>query len=235
MTASATYPLLSGSIPLIVDDSDADATPHDLEHEPDHVAKGVSRFIEQYKNKPRMEAWVTSYLLEIQAVEDAIYDVYTLRWLDNATGAQLSMLGQIVGQHNPGLSDADYKVLIRARIAVNRSNGKPDELIEILRLMAASTGANPILIELTENYPAAHVIQLISDIGTVDPDLIFDMLTQADAAGVELNFVFSYDPPGEQFQFSAGTTATDDDVSTGFGNTIDAGDGGKLASVRGPS
>lgn len=233
MTVSATYPLNSGPTDPVIDDSEADALPHALEYEDDHEGKGVSRFIEQYKNKPRMEQFLRAFLIEIQALEDALQDVYTQRWLDNATGAQLDVLGKIVGQYNPDLDDDGYRILIRARIAVNRSNGKADEIMDILLLMGQSFPETPIM-HWVESYPASYALYMMSDIGTdISPDLIWGlMLDHADAAGVDASFVFGYSAAADLFRWSSSTGSVDADGS-GFASSATASQGGVMTSTRG--
>lgn len=231
MTVSANYALIIGSLPPQVDDGDE--LPHALEQETSHALKGISRFIEQYKEKPRMEQWARSYLIEIQALEDAFWQIYTMRWIDSATGEQLVVLGEIVGQYNPGLSEENYRVLIRARIAVNRSNGRPDELIDILALLSESF-AEPAVIMLVEGLTADYTLNLISDIGSIDPDIVFGlMLDHADPAGVAANFVFGFDTTDDLFIWSSASGGTLSYPDQGFDSSVSPGVGGILSGARG--
>ena len=55
-----------------------------------------------------MEAHLSSYIRQVQEIEDAIYHVLTLRWVETATGAQLDVLAHFVGVERLGLLDDLY-------------------------------------------------------------------------------------------------------------------------------
>jgi len=227
MTVDATYPLAGPAAP---DDEVDSGQPVQITQNTAHVAEGIDRFIEQYKQRPRMAAWLTSYLDQVQEIENALWDVLIARGIDQATDAQLDILGAIVNQPRRGLTDDDYRTFIRARIAVNRSNGRPDDLIEILQLITIDL---PESIIVYQDRPEAGIfIQIASDIGTLVPAHIIELLNDARPAGVELQFSYLLGLSSEAFSF-ASSTAYETDIDTGFGNTLDAGDGGELASVTG--
>lgn len=50
----------------------------------DVVEHGLSRLIEQWKDKPRMRAWVASYLEEVQELSSAAWVVLISRLIDDA-------------------------------------------------------------------------------------------------------------------------------------------------------
>ena len=122
-----------------------------IAHDTEHVARGVGRLIERYR-KPRTSALLTSWLLEVQAVEDVLYDLL-LHIIDR----QIDVQGKLVGQPREGWTTAVYKLWIAARILVNRSSGTPPELVRIVRTL----GASGIVFE--EQYPAAAVIHTAFD------------------------------------------------------------------------
>lgn len=236
-TADAYYTLTVAAV-LTVEPPEDDGLPKEIALNPDHVAQGLLRIIEQYKAKPRIAALITSYLESIQDLENAFWQLIVDRQIDlytddqlvvrGAVGSQLAILGKIVGQANPGLSDADFRTLIRARVLVNRSSGKAFQLIEILKLIAGASAT----IFYTENYPATVTIRLTSDIGALDPDLAFGLLHQAKAGGVRIGFVFTASGTNA-FRFGSSTTGNVSSTTRGFGNTEVPGNGGKFSSARG--
>jgi hypothetical protein len=227
MTVESTYPLAGPADPAAPDET---GQPVQITQNTAHIASGIDKFIEQYKERPRMASWATSYLDEVQEIEDALWDVLIKRAIDQAADAQLDVLGSIVGQPRRGLSDADYRTFIRARIAVNRSNGRPNELIHILQLIMA--GVVEVVIIYQDRPEASIYIQLASDIGTIIAAHVFELLNEARPAGVELQFSWLYGDPDEAFTLAT-STAYETSVDLGLGNTLDATDGGELASVIG--
>lgn len=67
----------------------------------------------------------------VQELEDAALAVYLAFRLEDAEGPRLDWLGAKVGQAREGLSDTDYRRTIQARIAVHRSNGTRERIIQI--------------------------------------------------------------------------------------------------------
>lgn len=205
-----------------------------LQRRTDHVARGLDRLIGQYRGKPRLDGLLTSYLLEVQALEDAIWTLRTLRTLDVATGESLRIIGRIIGRARGSLTEAEHRTALRAQIKVNRSNGKADELIEILRIMlTGSVAANTIDIRYRSLPPGYFEIQSRGDIGTMSADVAFELLDQARAGGFDFAFIFSVEPAAETFEFGdTANGATVYDSALGFGDTDNASLGGKFSDMR---
>src|SRR5687768_3990656 len=70
-----------------------------------------------------------------QSLESALQQLLTERSIDTAIGAQLDVIGRVVGQKRNGMSDDDYRRYCRARIATNRANGTVENLITITDLI----------------------------------------------------------------------------------------------------
>lgn len=97
---------------------------------PHVIGQGLARLTDQFVRQPNIRAWLAAFLQECQALENATWQVYTMRALATATVQTLPLtnvvfdvIGDIVGQPREGLSDLDYKSLIYLRIAVNRAIG----------------------------------------------------------------------------------------------------------------
>jgi hypothetical protein len=126
-----------------------------LTYDAEHVQRGVERLIDRYR-LPRTSALLASWLTEVQAVEDALWQLLVERSLATAEGAQLDVLGAIVGEPRRGRDDETYRLWISARNMVSRSSGVTTELIAIARKLIGPTDT----IRLEEYYPAAMVIRL---------------------------------------------------------------------------
>lgn len=93
----------------------------------------------EYANQPKLQQWLQVLLqpfVDAGACADTLYQAFDI---SNAVGAQLDMLGQIVGisrtlpfQPANGfsavLTDSDYKTLLLATIGANFWNGLADSL-----------------------------------------------------------------------------------------------------------
>ena len=191
-------------------------------HVTNHVERGLSRLISQYRGKPRIEGLLTSYLEEIQELSDQMWLVILSRMVDYAEGYHLRVIGKIVGQVWKSEDDARYRTLVRARIAVNHSSGTVNDMLRIAKLL---TGHKAELIELF------HATMLI-DVGQ-DPfgDTTADMLHEARAGGVALSVQWSDDDEADSLTFADGD-AEEDDIPRGLGgDDPDVGPGGTWAGV----
>jgi hypothetical protein len=113
-----------------------------IERIDDHVTSGILKLIPPFWGKPRITAGLQGFLLEVQELEDVIFDFMNARLLGNATGWSLKMLGKIVGQQNHGWSDELFRTMIRARIRANRSTGKIKDVLAVAHLIFG--GSTPI-------------------------------------------------------------------------------------------
>ena len=120
-----------------------------------HAEEARDRLITQFRNKPIIQALLDTYSAQVQEIEAVLFDLMTERWLATAQGAQLDGLGAIVGEDRQGRSDTDYRVAIQARILINRSEGTPEQLIEIASLLSQGSS-----ITLTEYFPASFTVEI---------------------------------------------------------------------------
>lgn len=188
-----------------------------------HATLALARVLEQFKNKPNFTAIVEIESARIQALDDATLLIEQVRDPDVAAGAQLDQIGERVGQPREGRDDPEYRLWIKARQLINRSNGQPDDTLLVLQLI------EPALVPIiTDYYPASyfvHADELVSD-----PDAVWRILKQVKGAGVRMFLVYGL---GEDettlFRFASGdTTELDDtqgfadDAATTGGRMVDA-------------
>lgn len=141
----------------------------------DVVDVGLSRLLWQWERSPLLRGMLESYLTVGQELEDSFFQLLSERGINDAIGAQLNVLGDLVGERRLGRADGKYRAAILSRGLINNSNGNPEELLTIL---AAATGAAAPA--LWEHYPGttmlyaevgvtpfvAHAMQSASPAGT---------------------------------------------------------------------
>lgn len=103
---------------------------------PNHTGIMLERTPIQF-HQERITALIQALGLGIQTLEADMFGMYQGTTLDNATGTSLDQWGSLVGERRGGLDDEEYRVFIEAKLLVLRSNGSPDELIEIFRRITA--------------------------------------------------------------------------------------------------
>ena len=160
----------------------------DVQHELDHEGKMLARLAEEFR-KPRISAIIRGEAAQYQAIEDAYWQLLTEFGVETAIGWALDVLGKIVGEPRQGALDADYRLRVRARIRVNRSDGTIEDIIEVVRLLIGSVLLPSATIKLTEYYPAAFVLRITGLVITATQALIYgSFIRQARGAGIGSGF-----------------------------------------------
>lgn len=173
----------------------------------DHVERGTSLLIEQYRGRPRIESLLRSYLLQVQELSDATWDVMVSRLIDDATGEQLTVLSRLVGENVRLGDDEAQRVLVRARIAVNRSNGHGDDILRVATLLL---GDKPW--SYAETYPASILIETFE---AERAESVATLLRLALAGGVGFGYHYSEEPAGDLLILDADDGLADDDGDNG--------------------
>ena len=147
----------------------------------DQVAEGLGRLISLWKDKPNIQGLVTSYLREVQELEDVWFQLLNERNVFTAIGAQLDVIGTYVGESRDSRNDDDYRDAILNRVARNNSDGTPESIIQ---LISAATGS-PV-VQIWEHYPASMHVYVDRGANNSTPTI----LETATAAGVSSRLMF---------------------------------------------
>lgn len=145
-----------------------------------HAEEAISHLIELFRNGPRNQAVLGAVGQQLQELEQAIWDLIHGFDIDTAYGAMLDIVGATVGEARQGRTDDDYRAAIRVRMLVNFSDGKIEQLLEIMRGLSPSA-----VVALTELAPATIVLAF-STLGTTTAQTALAMLRQAKGGGVKL-------------------------------------------------
>ena len=153
---------------------------YEIEHIPNHAERALARLAQQFPKTGTVAKMVSLFAGRMQTLEDVGEAILTADSITGAEGAQLDVLGGVVGQRRGSNTDAEYRTRIRARILVNKSSGTGPELQAIANLLAPDATAH-----FTYEGPAGA--SLILDDADVDVGLeLALMLLDAAVAGVRL-------------------------------------------------
>jgi hypothetical protein len=182
-----------------------------FEKNSNYAAEGLLKFAAPFWGKPRWAALFVASAREIQELENVFFDIIESRFLDNATGPRLAMLGRIVGQTDPGLGEATFKQLIRVRIRIRRSTGRLRDVQEVLQLLNIPRNLAP-------SYPAKMRLDVV-DSSPLPIALLKQLIEETLAVGVGLVLVQG-DEDGFAFQADSdagtdGDFSQDNDLSVG--------------------
>jgi hypothetical protein len=215
----------------------------------DHVAAGLARLPQQWRDKPHMINMLVIFLARYNDLEAAYQDLLLLRSINTANandptgfiGAQLDQIGAKVGQRRNGLNNDDYRRYCRAKIRANNSNGRGEDLIAIASLVL--------------NDPTAYIKVEQQNVKTVQVT-IFNILIDNNLATILINFLRISvaggerllqvtHPTDEAHMFALGDSASPGSSAlTGLGDSTEGGQpdltpytspgttGGQLSDVR---
>lgn len=156
-----------------------------------HVVDALARLAQQFKRKPKFKNFVSSFIGQTQGVEDALWSLEVETVLDNAVGAQLDLLGRIVGEERGNsVDDDEYRKRIKVRILVNRSSGTTPDIFKVFRALEPNGS-----FKLVDFYPAGFVFE--SQYASSDDAVLYArFLRLARAGGVYA--VFTYWPAEDE-------------------------------------
>jgi hypothetical protein len=101
------------------------------------------------------EKLIGVYARQIQELETAILQVLILTRLANAEGAQLDVIGRIVGRRRSNEDDDRYRDLLNAQILINLASGTIPEILAIVEIIVGPT----IDLEFVQYFPAGFEIE----------------------------------------------------------------------------
>lgn len=164
---------------------------------------------------------------ELSEIKETFKTIEQWRDIDKAEGDVLDMIGSNVLQYRGQVTDDVYRVLIKSKIARNRSDGTLNYIIDIL---SVALDVPPSEIRISENYPAKISvleipIEKLNEIGMTSTQL-GRVVAKLIAAGIGLDSIEFFGT------FEIGDTLITD-LETGFGD-IEMTVGGTLGAVYSP-
>lgn len=187
----------------------------------DYCGQAIGRLIEQYEDKEDLKKYLCILTQPFQELELVFGDLLQFRSIDTAAGVQLDLLGDIVGADRNGLSDAQYRDLIRFQAAINFSSGEAESVITATKELTEST-----LVKYAELFPARIVLTI--DGANINASTI-RLLEQSAPAGVALELTSVM---GSTLPFAVAPEAGESDPdAAGFSEpnyAPDANSGGSL-------
>lgn len=179
-------------------------------------------FISQFKGKNNYAQLVHGLASNALDIEETLGHIRDSLNIDTATGVALDLIGAEVGEARQSRADNIYRLWIKARILVNTSLGRPNDLIKIIQSLKTATEAwnalTPSQQDAVEfdiffsNYYPAYYSVTVSGLELTADDIaaLSEILQEADPAGVGMDFA-----SGEELLF-----AFDGGPGTGFGDGI---------------
>lgn len=148
------------------------------------------------------EKLIATLATPFQSLELMFQQLLTERSIDTAAGAQLDVIGKIVGEPRNGLDDTTYRRYCRVRISANKSNGVVENLITIAKLIVYSDSAK---YTLSQEGPATLRLR-VDQIAVTDAlaATLNKFVNVAKSAGVRVIVQWSVSLPANTFRLDSG-------------------------------
>lgn len=140
------------------------------------IDRGLSRLLEQDKEKLRLKYFFSAFLEQFQELHDVISGINEKTRLTNATGAVLDRWGVVFNAPRKGMLDEEYRQAIFTKIIIDHSQGTVDDILNAVYLLY-----NPSFVRLRE-YDCFVQINCLEPINLQG---INDTLSSVVVSGVE--------------------------------------------------
>ncbi len=188
----------------------------------DYTEEALLRILSTLQGGTSYEALASSFLDRCQELEDEAHPMLAQRSITLAEGDRLDRIGALVVVPRGGRTDTDYRLRIRAELAILQSTGTALDLIIILQLLTGHTD-----IKLDEYFPKSVYIRaqnfVLAD--TTEAQTMQVLLRRAVSAatGLQLIYTLIESDDDDLFRFSDTTDTPETSSSKGFGNGTFAG------------
>lgn len=219
--------------------SDAGTAPG-LVYNADHRGEAESRLLAQFDDAPKLHALVRALVGPLQTLEQAAFEVLEAFELGGAAGAQLDVVGGLVGESRQGRSDIAYRAYVQARILANSSDGAAGSIYGIAR---ALLGEDVLSLKLTTR-PSAHYdldvaassLRFPWDASALEsPDVVAralaDALVLATSAGVSFTVLYQLTTDANTFVF-ADADVEQADTARGLADDEESDPGGAMIGAE---
>lgn len=142
-----------------------------------------------------------AWLAPAPELEATMQAVLTERSVDTAVGAQLDVVGALVGRPREGVTDDEiYRRYVRAQITANKSDGIIEDILTIARLVVDDEDATFVLRnEGTAAYTlAVEGVAITNEVAAV----LMKLLLKATSGGVRPILEYSTAPPATVLRWS---------------------------------
>jgi hypothetical protein len=177
-----------------------------------HFGEAIVSLIPALWGKPVVAALLHSYVAQIQRLEDDAWEVLGAFDVRTCDATRLAILGKVVGQANFGWSTETYRSVIMAKIAVNRSKGREDDLLRVISLAAGVT----IGVGITALGFATLYVTLPGAITDDQLEALLFLLPKTRSAGVQLQLLASGSTDPDEIFLWGDTWATTENWAGAF-------------------
>ena len=122
------------------------------------LAEAESLILHQFSRSPKLKGVVRCLVKPFQDALDELEKFHRGKYIEQAYGQTLDVIGSIVGQSRLQMTDEDYRPWIKVGIKLNTGAGAPEDVLGILSILY---GTKPNLL-MQEHAPNDVVFTLFA-------------------------------------------------------------------------
>ena len=169
----------------------------------DELLDGYRKLLtSEYKTRPKLTAWLLWLLSEGLTYRNTIQEFLDAFQLDTAVGAQLDVIGRIIGVNrllsfypiggeSPVMNDDTYRLVIKAAIVRNYWKGTLDELYEAWEVLFPE-----VTIQIQDNQDMTFNVVIVGAFTSLMRELIVNGYIVPKPEGVRINIMTITDTTG---------------------------------------
>lgn len=162
-----------------------------------HAEQGLVSLPDWCWGKPRLGAWLVSYLRTHQGLEDLIWEVIEAREIETANISRLQVIGKLLGQARHGFAPELFRSLLKARAVANRSDGSGPFIGRTLFELLGEGNFRFYFVG-----PATMLVQVLFETDAENVRAAAAVLPFARGTGVRLSVLFSPDSSTESYDYA---------------------------------
>lgn len=159
------------------------------------INKYLDNITSQHRDKPKFIAWISRSLTIVDHAYMTIKSIDSNFDIDNSIGKQLDVLGTIIGRkrlltfqplngHDPVLDDATYRLVLKAKIAMNMWDGTIPQIYEIWGNIFKDIG-----LQIQDNQDMSFNAYITGYVNQIRQDLIQHGYIVPKPEGVRVNYI----------------------------------------------
>lgn len=100
-----------------------------IEQITDYYTEIKKLILTQFVDKENYTKLIQIFLKQCDELETMYFQLLDERWLDQAIGEQLDLLGRILDIERSGREDESYRSLLNLKVSINVASGEPESVI----------------------------------------------------------------------------------------------------------
>lgn len=155
----------------------------------------LNNITSQHRDKPKFISWLSKNLTIIDHAYMSIKSIDINFDIDNAIGKQLDTLGTVIGRkrvltfqplngHNPTMDDETYRLVLKAKVAMNMWDGTIPQIYEIWSNIFKDIG-----LQIQDNQDMSFNAYITGYVNQIRTDLIQHGYIVPKPEGVRVNYI----------------------------------------------